>query len=184
MDVRESLTVRTVTALRRLAALEEKGKNLTEPRSSVLKTALRELESALEELRVASEQLNEMVDQMAEARTDAKRVEARFDEFRNLLPIACICTDRDGQILDANAVAGELLNVAPRHLSGKPLSLYMVDRDRFFTMMTGVKLSHDRIRGDLGVRPREKKPRLMAVQLTQAGEEFFWFFSEPPAAPA
>jgi PAS domain-containing protein len=183
MDMRESLSVRTVTALRRLAALEEKGKTLTEPKSSVLKTALRELEGALEELRVASEQLNELVDQMAEVRTDAAKVEARYTEFRNVLPIACICTDRDGQITDANTAAGELLNVAPRHLLGKPLSLYMIDRDRFFSMLNGVRLARERVRGDLGIRPRERKPRAMAAQLTQAEDEFFWFFSEHPATP-
>lgn len=182
MDMRESLSVRTVTALRRLAALEEKGRTLVEPRSSVLKTALRELESALEEIRVASEQLNEMVDQMSEVRSDAKRIEARFNEFRNLLPVACLCTDREGQIVDANVSGGDLLNVAPRHLLGKPLSLYMVDRDRFYTMLTGARVSKDCIRGNLAVRPRERKPRSMAVQLAQMDEDFYWFFYEASGA--
>ena len=185
MNTRESLSVRTVTAMRRLADLEQKGKTLAEPNGSVLKTALRELENALEELRVAGEQLYEMVDEMAGVRSDGQRLEARFTEFRDLLPVGCVITDRQGQITDANVAAGELLNVAPRHLVGKPLSLYMVDRDRFFIMMNGVRLAHERMRADLGVRPRERKPKPMAVQLGQAGdgEELFWFFHEPSGPP-
>jgi PAS domain-containing protein len=180
MDLRESLTVRTVSAMRRLADLEQKGKNLPEPKSSVLRTALRELENALEELRVASEQLNVMIDEMAEARSGAHRVEAQFNEFRNLLPIGCVITDADGQISGANVAAGDLLNVAPRHLIGKPLSLYMVDRDRFFTMINGARLAHERLKGELAVRPRERRPRMMGVQLGQTakGEELVWFFQE------
>ena len=57
MDIRESLTVRTVGALQRLADLEERGKTLAGPKASVLKTALRELESALEELREAGAEI-------------------------------------------------------------------------------------------------------------------------------
>jgi PAS domain-containing protein len=181
MDMRESLTVRTVTALQRLADLEERGKTLAGPKAGVLKTALRELETALEELRVASEQLNIMVDEMAEVRSDAKKVEAEFDEFRELLPLGCVLTDTDGTILQANGAAGDLLNVAPRHLVGKPLSLYMVDRDRFFKMISMIRLSPERLTNELAVRPRERKPRVMSLQLGRgrASSDLYWFFQEP-----
>jgi PAS domain-containing protein len=183
MDMRESLTVRTVTALQRLADLEERGKTLAGPRAGVLKTTLRELESALEELRVASEQLNVMVDEMAHARLQAKKIEVEFGEFRNLLPVGCIVTDSQGRIVDANVPAGELLNVAPRHLTGKPLSLYMVERDRFFSMLNGLPFTAERVQGELAVRPRERKPRMMSVQLGRLAnsDQLYWFFQE--AAP-
>ena len=186
MDMRESLTVRTVTALQRLADLEERGKTLSGPRAGVLKTALQELESALEELRVASEHLNTMVDEMTEARSDAKKIEAEFGEFRNLLPVGCVTTDTQGHIVDANTTAGEILNVAPRHLAGKPLSLYMVERDRFFSMLNGSRFTTERVRGELAVRPRERKPRMMAVQLGHAAksDQLYWFFQESAAAVA
>ena len=185
MDIRESLTVRTVTALQRLADLEERGKTLAGPRAGVLKTALRELEGALEELRVASEQLNVMVDEMAEARSDAKKVEAEFDQFRQLVPVGCLLTDGQGHILQANVAAGDILNVAPRHLVGKPLSLYAVDRDRFFSMINSMRFTRERIRGDLAVRPRERKPRVMSVQaaLMEGFEQIYWFLQDS-AAPA
>src|SRR5688572_12108993 len=109
MDMREALTMRTATALQRLADLEERGRTLAGPKATVLKTALRELEAALEELRVASEQLNESVEEMAQTRMVAHNVESRFTEFRNLLPLASLITDRQGQIVDANTAAGELL---------------------------------------------------------------------------
>lgn len=184
MDIRESLTVRTVTALRRLADLEERGKALSGPKAHVLTTALRELEMALEELRVASEQLNEMVDEMAETRSGASRAENRLSEFRNFVPVSCVQTDRGGRILDANMAAGELLNVAPRHLSGKPLSLYMVERDRFFEILNGIRPSTHMVRGELAIRPRERKPRVMGLQLSYASQddELYWFFQD--GAPA
>ena len=180
MDIRESLTVRTVGALQRLADLEERGKTLAGPKASVLKTALRELESALEELRVASEQLNEMVDQMTESRLDAQKIERYFQEFRDLLPVGCILTDSQGEILDANSSAGNLLNVAPRHLRGKPLSLYMVDRDQFFGMLQTMKRTHEPNRLELMVRPRERKARLVPVRLASVedGDGLYWFFQE------
>ena len=186
MDMRESLTVRTVTALQRLADLEERGKMLSGPRAGVLKTALQELERALEELRVASEHLNTMVDEMAEARSVVKKIEAEFDEFRNLVPVGCVTTDTQGYIVDANTMAGDILNVAPRHLAGRPLSLYMVERDRFFSMLNGSRFTTERVRGELAVRPRERKPRMMAVQLGHAAksEQLYWFFQEAAAAVA
>jgi PAS domain-containing protein len=180
MDLHESLTVRTVTALQRLADLEERGKTLAGPRATVLKTALRELEGALEELRVASEHLNEMVDQMAESRLEGKKAAAQFTEFRDVMPLGCVESGPTGEIVDANKAAGDLLNVAPRHLVGKPLSLYMVDRDRFFGMLNLLKLTREPVRQDLVVRPRERKPRLVSVRLVQLedGNGLYWFLHE------
>jgi PAS domain-containing protein len=186
MDIRETLTMRTVTALQRLADLEERGRALAGPKAAVLRTALRELESALEELRVATEQLNEMVDEMSGARLEAKQIESQFTVFRNLLPLGCIITDAEGVIAAANSIAGDLLNVAPRHLAGKPLALYMVDRDRFFGMLSTLRLTRETVKKDLGVRPRERKPRPMNVHLTQIPDtpELYWFLQEPVAAAA
>jgi PAS domain-containing protein len=186
MDSRESLTVRTVTAMQRLADLEERGKTLAGPKAAVLRTALRELETALEELRVASEQLNVTVDEMAEARADAQKVEEEFDEFRQLLPLSCVWTDPQGLIVSANVAAGELLNVAPRHLAGKPLSLYIVDRDSFFGMLNHLRLAPDRVQRELTVRPRERKPRVMTAQLARlaTSDQLCWFFQEAMVAAA
>lgn len=181
MDLCESLTLRTVSALQRLADLEERGRGLAGPKAAVLRTALRELEGALEELRVATDQLNDMVEEMAGARFEAKQIEAQFTTFRNILPLGCIVTDPDGEILSANSAGGDLLNVAPRHLAGKPLSLYMTDRDRFFGMMSTLRLTKETVRSELGVRPRERKPRTVIVNLTQIQEsqQLYWFLEEP-----
>ena len=184
MDIRESLTVRTVTALQRLADLEERGRTVTGPKAGILKSALRELESALHELRVASEQLNVMVDEIAEARSNAAQLEEDFDHFRRLLPVACLLTDRAGHILDANPAAGEMLNVTPRHLVGKPLSLFIVDRDHFFTIVNGLRFSTGTLKTDLAVRPRERKPRKLTVELAPHGraDQLYWFFHNDAAA--
>jgi PAS domain-containing protein len=180
MDTRESLTLRTVTAIQRLADLEMKGKDLTGPKGGVVRTALRELEMALEELRVASEQLNQTVDEIATARADVARSDRMFHEFREMLPVASFITDPQGTIADANAAAGELLNVAPRHLGGKPLALYMTDRDRFFALLSPANLATGET-AELIIRPRERKPRPMLVNVGSFDEtnQLCWFFREP-----
>jgi PAS domain S-box-containing protein len=183
MDARESLTVRTVSALQRLADLESRGRTVTGEKAGVLKTALRELEAALEELRTASEQLNELMDGMAVARHNVSKTEAEFREFRDALPIACVWTDATGQIVDANPLAGDLLNVAAKHLRGKPLALYMVDRDQFFRMIATAERQLGSPSATLEVRPRERKARPVAVHvslLREAGA-LSWFFQEAPA---
>ena len=184
MDTRESLTVRTVSALQRLADLEARGKAVTGPKAGVLKTALRDLEASLEELRTASEQLNEAMDEVAGVKIGSARLEAQLIEFREALPIACALTDSQGLIWETNARAGDLLNVAPRHLSGKPLSLYMVHRDQFFGLINGLKLADDSPSAALVVRPRERKPRVMDTTVTRLREadRLCWFFKEPVAA--
>lgn len=184
MDTRESLTVRTVSALRRLADLEERGKTVTGARADVLKTALRELEASLEELRTASEQLNEAMDELAGVRIGSARLEAQLVEFREAVPLPCVLTDAGGVISDANVRAGDLLNVAPRHLSGKPLSLYMVNRDEFFALMNGLKFDDHSVAAALLVRPRERKARAMTTTVTRLREadRLCWFFQEPGSA--
>ena len=184
MDTHEALTVRTVSAMQRLIDLEARGKTLGGPNAAVMRTALRELETALEELRVASEQLNSMVDEMAEVRSDAQKIEAQFAEFRDLVPLGCVTTDGEGSILDANTAAGELLNVAPRRLGGKPLSLYMVERDKFFALLQRLRFASQPVAGELSVRPRERKPRVVDVEVcsSRAADLLYWFFKERPAA--
>lgn len=181
MDMRESLTVRTVRAQQRLTDLETRGRGLTGPKAGVVKTALHELDTALAELRRASEQLDELVDEVAELRADSNRVEAQFSEFRDALPVCCVLTDDTGLIAEANTAAGELLNVAPRHLTGKPLLLYVAQRDRFFTLLNAARLATEPARDELLVRPRERKPRVMTVHLEQLRQNnlMCWFFQEP-----
>jgi PAS domain-containing protein len=190
MDTRESLTVRTVTALQRLADLEDRGRTVTGPRAALLKTALRELETALEELRTASEQLNEAMDDMAGVRFNSQKIGAEFREFRDALPLACVISDDTGQIVEANEPAGTLLNVAPRHLQGKPLALYMAQREQFFAMVTAARRVEGSLEETLTVRPRERKPRQMAVQvcLLKEADRLCWFFQDArdpePARPS
>jgi PAS domain-containing protein len=120
---------------------------------------------------------------MSGARFEAMQLDAEFTAFRNLLPVGCIITDPAGAIVSANSAAGELLNVAARHLAGKPLSLYMVERDRFFGMLSTLRLTRETVQDALVVRPRERKPRSMSVQLAQIQDipQLYWFLQEPPA---
>ena len=180
MNTRESLTIRTVSAFQRLADLETRGRRVAGEKAGVLKTALRELEMALEELRTANEQLTELVEDVSGARAAAQKMRAELSEFRDVVPLACVLTDDAGQIAEANPAAGELLNVAPRHLGGKPLSLYISDRDRFFRMIASAGRPLEPSSADLIVRPRERKPRPMKVRVSrlEQGEKLCWFFED------
>ena len=180
MDTRDSLTVRTVSALQRLADLETRGRSVPVEKSGVLKSALGELELALEELRTASEQLNELMDDISGARAAAQKTQTEFTEFRDAVPLPCVLTDDSGQILEANPAAGALLNVNRRHLAGKPLALYMMERDHFFRLIASIQKLAEPATAELIVRPRERKPRPMSIRASRLEEadRLCWFFSD------
>lgn len=181
MDMRESLTVRTVSALQRLADLEAREKTLAGSKTGVLRTALRELEASLEELRTASEQLNQLMDDVAAAREGSAKLESQLGEFREALPLPCVLTDAQGVIVESNVRAGDLLNVAPRHLGGKPLALYMVHRDQFFALVNALRFGDRPPAEELLLRPRERKPRAMMVDVARlhSADRVAWFFRDP-----
>jgi hypothetical protein len=53
-------------------------------------------------------------------------------------------------------------------------------------MINGFRLASEKISRDLAVRPRERKPRLMSVQLGRGrdAEYLYWFLSEIDSAGA
>jgi PAS domain-containing protein len=185
MNTAQSLTVRAAVARQRLADLERRGANMTGNESRILKSALKELDLALEELKTASEQLYRMMDELALTRRDADLRDRQFDELRELMPIPCVLTDDGGLITSANVSASELLNVASRHLHGKPLLLFVGERDAFFAMYNRARQLKEALKGDITIRPRERKPRMMAAQLSQLEHraQWCWFFHEPPVEP-
>ena len=64
MSTLHNLTLRTATAVGRLAELQRRAERITENRSPVTKSALAELSTALEELQVANEALQGQVDEL------------------------------------------------------------------------------------------------------------------------
>jgi PAS domain S-box-containing protein len=147
--------------------------------------ALRELQGAIEELNVAIEQLNELSDGLGVARNSAHQTTRRYDELFDALPIPSVFTDEAGLITSANEAAAELLNLSARHLAGKPMVLFVADRD-FFMKLTREANSGEPQSANLTIRPRDRKTRLVecVVQHLPAHSERCWFLMpRPDVAP-
>lgn len=185
MNTVQTLTVRAAVARQRLADLERRGATVTGVESRILKSALKELDLALEELKTASEQLYTMMDQLAVTRREAELRDRQFDELRDVMPVPCVLMDDGGFIVNANGAASELLNVAPRHLNGKPLLLFVAQRDAYFNVVSTARQVKETVKTEITIRPRERKPRVMNAQISQLEHraQWCWFFQEPAAPP-
>jgi PAS domain-containing protein len=177
----QTLTVRTTAALGRLADLQRRAEQGSGTSIPVVKPALKELGAALEELQVANEQLQDHVNQLAGARTRTDDLMRRFEEFVRVMPLACIWTDAAGMILDVNDTAAQLLNVARPRLPGKPLMLFLADRQRFFDALAALNAPDGgAVELDLIVRPRERRPRAAQVTARALEEDPRWcWFIQP-----
>jgi len=180
MNAIHTLSVRTAAAATRLAELEQKQERAGGNNARVTAIAVRELQAAIEELRVAIEQLNEMSDGVAASRVDAQGAEMRYEELREALPTASLFTDEAGVVLGANAAAGDLFNISSRHLRGKPMMLFVSDRDAFGRLLRAAQPDVGPVMTDLTIRPRDRKPRRLPVQVQHltAHNCRCWFFLE------
>jgi PAS domain-containing protein len=177
MNAIHTLSLKTAAAATRLAELELRRERASGDGGRLVTMALRELQHALEELRVAIDQLNEMSDSMAAARIDGQQLERRYAEFLDAVPVPCILSDDQGIIAFANDAASGLLNLSARHLVGKPLLLFVADRDYFLRLAHESGADAEPRGGDLTIRPRDRKSRRVTarVQHLAAHGQRCWF---------
>jgi PAS domain-containing protein len=165
MSTLQSLTLKRNTALGKLTTLQRRAERITGPEASVVRSTVAELESALEELQVATEQLQAYVDELAAERYEADRARRRLAEFVDVLPIACLWTNVEGAIEGANPEAADLLNVSLQRLNGRPLMLFLADRQGFEQAISALNQGVSRaVTVEMMLRPRERRPR--AVRIT------------------
>ena len=186
MDTLHSRTFRTTSALGRLADLQRRADRLPETPAAITKTALHELTTALEELRVANEDLQTLVDELGASRLAAAETSRRMDEFANAIPTPVVWTDSSGVITKANEQASRLLNIGRGHLIGKPLMLFVTDRESLFVALRAISDTENApaLDVDVTVRPRERRPRKMSLRgrrLERDGR-YVWFLNEPVPA--
>jgi PAS domain S-box-containing protein len=179
MNAIHILSVKTAAAATRLAELEARRERGPTDGSRVVGTALRELQQAIEELRVAIDQLNDISDGLAVARSEAAEAGRRYEEFVDAVPVAALLTDEDGVIGFANEAAADLLNLSARHLVGKPLLLFVADRDHFLRLAGLSGTGTEPLTGELTIRPRDRKARRVTVQVQHlpAHGRRSWFFT-------
>jgi PAS domain-containing protein len=185
MDTLEILTLKTATAMGRLADLQRRAEHAPEKASPVIKPALRELTTALEELQVANEHLQAQVDELAALRWSAASTDQRLEEFANVVPTPCVWTDVAGVIAEGNEAACTLLNISKQRLPGKPLMLFVTDRDALFGALHSLREGSARtVEAEMVVRPRERRPRRLRVLGCRLEHDLrcVWFLQEPAAA--
>ena len=105
---------------------------------------------AFEELQVAQEELRVQNDALAAADAAADLERERYRDLFEHAPSGYLVTDADGVVCQANRAAGDLLNVAPKYLVGKPLSVFVssADRPAFLAQLAGLQAGLDEQWGD------------------------------------
>jgi PAS domain-containing protein len=179
----QALLARAEAAQKRLAALQDRDADAKVSSPVAMKTAIRELTDLLEELRMATEQLQAASDDLAAARREAAVQAERYYELHENLPLPCVLTDEMGCVNEANTLAARLLNVARPRLPGKPLLLFLPEREQYFQLLEKVRASGGGAERLL-VRPRDKRPREVGISVTTLPNQlkWCWVFSEGPDA--
>lgn len=182
MGTLHSLTLRTATAVGRLAELQRRAERLADKPSPIAKAALAELSTALEELQVANEALQTQLDELNAIRVNVESVQHANEEFAQALPIAVLWTDRAGVIEKGNDAASQLLNIGKYHLQGKPLMLFITDRGPLFAALRSLCEAEGvpAVDVDITVRPRERRPRKMKLcgRRLQHDVRCLWFLHD------
>jgi PAS domain S-box-containing protein len=148
---------RVAAALARVAVLRQKADRASDPEArDLLSEGLEELAQAFEELYVAQEELRVQTEALAAAEATADLERERYRDLFDLAPSGYLVTDPDGVIRQANRAAGDLLNVAPKYLTGKPLAVFVApaDRNPFLAQLAGLQAGQPARTQVLRVRPR------------------------------
>jgi PAS domain S-box-containing protein len=93
-------------------------------------SSLEELQLGLEELSVAEEELRQQNEELMVMQQMLEVERQRYFELFECAPDGYLITDAYGTIQEANQKAGLLLNIAPKHLIGKPLVSFVLEADR------------------------------------------------------
>jgi PAS domain-containing protein len=111
---------------------------------------------------------------------------AAWERLFEVMPSACVLTDRSGAIVNANQTAGSLLNIAPRHLRSRDLLVFTDPRDLFRSVLERMACAPEDVRVTLTVRPRERKPvkaDVLVVPLSRNQPDLWLWFLGPCQLP-
>jgi two-component system, sensor histidine kinase PdtaS len=124
-----------------IEAWPQRVQNMPEPPGGATAEAFEELRVAWEELRASQEEVSEQQEALAASRQTLEVERQRYRELFDLAPEAYLVTDLYGAIQEANGLAGTLLHLAPPRLIGKPLAVFIAEKDRpaFRTLLAQLK---------------------------------------------
>lgn len=115
----------------RLTELYRRGANGSiQPQPDLLSIAFKELGTVSEELQVALEELYRQREEVANTRVALEAERQRYQELFEFSPDACLVTDEQGTIREANRAAAKLFNARQQFLVGKPLVVFIPPEQR------------------------------------------------------
>jgi PAS domain-containing protein len=115
----------------------------------LLTEALGACDSLLFELAGARLELDRFV---SSAKDDAADWSYLFDR----MPVACVATDANGVITNANRSAALLLNLSAKNLGDRVLMHFFDGRESFCQLLHSLVVEPPPVRGSLSLRPRER----------------------------
>ena len=139
----------------------------------VLMESFEKLYHVVEELHIAEEELRQQNEELAAARLVAEGERQRYQELFDFAPDGYVVTDATGTIQEANRAIATLLAVSQDFLVGKPLVVFVADKDRTpfhvqLTRLTGLQRFED---WEVYLQPREGKPFPAAITIMRDPED-------------
>ena len=143
------------------------------------------------QLRVLRDKLPSLLDTLVEeVRSFEHRIDllqkmldeqiVRRDDLMRTVPVACVLTDAQGQITNANREATLLLNRSVRSLVTRPLERYVLDRTDIERATARLEDLTGRLHLKVVVKPREKPPVPASVTIQRVADGptpvWRWFF--------
>ncbi len=100
------------------------------------------------------------------------------------MPMACVSTDEGSLIHNANQPAADLFNISAKHLRGRLLLHFSVDRPAFGRVLQALPTAGSHLEAFVPVRPRERglsNLSALIVPETIAGPPSWLWFLKPAA---
>lgn len=98
----------------------------------------------------------------------------------DVMPDACLVTDGDGIIRNANPEASRLMHLSVTHLKSRQLFMFIVDRDALSEVLRRLGEGHQARRTLLTIRPRDRRPIKADVRVIPVASNeplWLWFFA-------
>ena len=159
----QAIMMRTRTSIERLESLQQRARTVRDGGGErVVQSALSGLGDVLELLHLAADHLQTAAGDLTVERRKRAEVESRLYEIGDLMPVACLWVNERGDIDRANPLASSILNLSASHLTGRPLMLFLVERQPFVEAHAALTNGSTTAVDILAVvRPRERKARHM-----------------------
>ncbi|TVP62488.1 MAG: PAS domain-containing sensor histidine kinase [Nodularia sp. (in: Bacteria)] len=176
--IRENLEQAIAGAHQRLENLSARASQLGEPNASMelLQEAITETAISLEELHVLAEELTQQNQELVATRHLVEAERQCYQDLFNFAPDGYLVTDVTGVIQEANYAAAKLLNVRQSYLIGKPLAVFIHQKElpKFRQIILELRLQQQQRTEEFRLFHNEGKidfPAEVTVALTEGNSE-------------